>query len=71
MKAKKPRSAFTQEYKIEAIRLYDSGLGLAAAALTNKNYHQLIFFKGKAKNKNRSEKYWLVITSTYQHQLPI
>jgi len=32
MKAKKPRSAYTQEYKAEAIKLYDSGIGLAACA---------------------------------------
>jgi transposase len=32
MKAHKPRSAYTQEYKVEAIRLYDSGIGLAATA---------------------------------------
>ena len=32
MKVKRPRSAYTQEYKAEAVRLYDSGIGLAAAA---------------------------------------
>ena len=32
MKVKRPRSAYTQEYKVEAVRLYDSGIGLAATA---------------------------------------
>jgi transposase len=32
MKKPKPRSAYTEEYKKEAIQLYDSGLTLAAAA---------------------------------------
>ena len=32
MKALRPRSAYTQEFKAEAIKLYDSGVGLAATA---------------------------------------
>ena len=32
MKAIKPRSAYTQEFKAEAIKLYDSGIGLASTA---------------------------------------
>ena len=32
MKAGKPRSAYTLEFKAEAIRLYDTGIGLAATA---------------------------------------
>jgi transposase len=32
MKVRKPRSAYTQEFKAEAISLYDTGIGLAATA---------------------------------------
>ena len=32
MSNKRPRSAYTAEYKAEAIKLYDSGLGLAKTA---------------------------------------
>ena len=32
MKAGKPRSAYTLEFKSEAISLYDTGIGLAATA---------------------------------------
>jgi transposase len=32
MNTKRPRSAYTAEYKAEAIKLYDSGLGLAKTA---------------------------------------
>lgn len=32
MKARKARSAYTEEFKSEALNLYDSGIGLAAAA---------------------------------------
>jgi transposase len=32
MKSPQPRSAYTAEFKAEAIHLYDSGIGLAATA---------------------------------------
>jgi transposase len=32
MKAKQPRSAYTREFKAEALSLFDSGVGLAVAA---------------------------------------
>ncbi len=32
MKSKKHRAAYTEEYKAEAVKLYDSGIGLAATA---------------------------------------
>jgi transposase len=32
MKAKKPRSAYTEEFKTEALKLYDSGVKLATCA---------------------------------------
>jgi len=32
MKVKRPRSAYAQEYKTKAVRLYEGGIGLAATA---------------------------------------